>query len=82
MAACEQESFASFLDFPSPRKDLFPMEQTIVKVGLLGGPVCEVTLYWGALGGGNSSLSIMTAFLMGTFGFSLMTNSTKLSLFL
>ena len=72
MAFCEHDSFASFFDFPSPQKDRFPMVQTIVKVGLLGGPVCEVTLYWGALGGGKSSLSIMTAFLMGTFGFDLM----------
>ena len=43
MAFCEQDNFASFFDLPSPGKDLVPMVHTIVKVGLFGGPVCEVT---------------------------------------
>ena len=37
---------------------------TIENVGLFGGPVCEVTLYCGALGGGNISFNIITAFLI------------------
>lgn len=41
----EHEILASFLEFPSPVKDLPSTVQTMVKIGLWSGPLTEVILY-------------------------------------
>ena len=64
----EHEILASFLEFPSPAKDLLSTVQTMVKTGIWSGPLTEVILYSGALGDrGNMLWSLVTAGEFPTF---------------